>query len=203
VAREQPSPEVVFEVISPRSPGAEWAEKFAFDDDHGVEEYYLCDPESNLLAIYVRNEGSLMRVRRPWDYVSPRLDIRFERSGPEMMVRRPDGRPFLSFEELQRTQEQTEQRAEQERGQRLQAEQRANRLAELAAGRLPRRNWPNSNGSRAVLIRLDRRASVDCNGWCLRVRTLAARASNPDPKFPGFRVPVSRCPPSREGESVP
>jgi hypothetical protein len=94
-------------------------------DEYGVEEYYLYDPDTNLLQIFVRRGEVLALVRQVRDYVSARLGIRFDLSGPEMVVRRADGRPFLSFEELEAAREQERQRADQ-------AEQRASRLAELS-----------------------------------------------------------------------
>jgi Uma2 family endonuclease len=116
---------VVFEVLSPSNTGAEMADKLAFYDDYGVEEYYLYDPESNRLHGYVRRGEVLIRVRKMNGFVSPRLGIRFDLSGPELVVRYPDGRPFLTFEELDAQRVQAEQRAQQ-------AEQRAARIAELS-----------------------------------------------------------------------
>src|SRR5438270_402083 len=37
---------VVFDVLSPRTNGPEWVDKLAFYDEHGVEEYYVYDPET-------------------------------------------------------------------------------------------------------------------------------------------------------------
>jgi len=123
---------VVFEVLSPSNTGAEMADKLAFYDDYGVEEYYLYDPVSNRLHGYVRGGEVLIRVRRMNGFISPRLAIRFDLSGPELVVRYPDGRPFLTFEELEAERVQAEQRAEQEKQRADQAEQRAARLAELS-----------------------------------------------------------------------
>jgi hypothetical protein len=115
---------VVFEVLSPKNTVTEMANKFAFYEDHGVEEYYIYDPQSNLLQVFVRRGEVLVRVRRVADFVSPRLGIRFELSGPEMVVYYPNGRRFLTFEELEAERINAEQRADK-------AEQRAERMAEL------------------------------------------------------------------------
>jgi Uma2 family endonuclease len=123
---------VVFEILSPENTVVEMANKFDFYEEHGVEEYYLYDPDTNRLYIYVRRGEVLARVRQVRDFASPRLGIRFDLSGPEMVVRRPDGRPFLTFEELETARQQAEQRVEYEQRQRQQAEQRAARLAELS-----------------------------------------------------------------------
>src|SRR5262249_53432139 len=91
---------VVFEVLSPGNTPLEMMDKLAFYEDYGVEEYYIYDPDSNRLVGYLRRGELLVRVRPMDGFVSPRLGIRFELSGPELVVRYPDGRPFLTFEEL-------------------------------------------------------------------------------------------------------
>jgi Uma2 family endonuclease len=130
---------VVFEVLSPSNTHIEMADKQLFYDEHGVEEYYVYHPEAPYLEVYVRQGDSLRRMRPVTGFVSPRLQIRFNLSGPEMVVFRPDGQRFLTFEELEaeRVGERqqrvvAEQQAEQERQQRLAAEQRVARLAELS-----------------------------------------------------------------------
>jgi Uma2 family endonuclease len=137
---------VVFEVLSPGNTVAEMAAKLAFYDDHGVEEYYIYDPDNNYLQIFVRRGEVLARVRKVADYVSRRLGIRFDLSGPEMVVYHPDGRHFFTFEELAVAQfraerrvdqekqraDQEKQRGDQEKQRADQAEQRASRLAELS-----------------------------------------------------------------------
>jgi Uma2 family endonuclease len=137
---------VVFEILSPNNTVVEMVNKFAFYEEYGVEEYYLYDPDSNTLQIYVRRGEALIRVRQVQGFRSPRLGIHFDLSGPEMVVRRPDGRPFLTFEELQAAHEreqhqrlqaeqradQAEQRADQAQQRADQVQQRAARLAELS-----------------------------------------------------------------------
>jgi Uma2 family endonuclease len=91
---------VVFEILSPSSTVQEMTDKFAFYEEHGVEEYYLYDPERNRLVVYLRRGEVLARIRRVDGFVSPRLGIRFGLSGPEMVVFYPDGRRFRTFEEV-------------------------------------------------------------------------------------------------------
>src|SRR5437764_12747594 len=67
---------------------------------------------------FVRRGDVLRRVRPVDGWVSPRLGVRFDLSGPELVIHRPDGRRFLTFEELEAARER--------------AEQRATRLAELS-----------------------------------------------------------------------
>jgi Uma2 family endonuclease len=128
---------VVIEVLSPKNSYTEMADKFSFYEEHGAEEYYVYDPDENRLHGFERRGEVLARVRKINGFVSPRLGIRFDLSGPDLVVRYPNGRPFLPVEEI-------EAEREREHQQRLAAEQRADkaeqrlvRLAEL--GRKARR----------------------------------------------------------------
>ncbi|UBF27698.1 Uma2 family endonuclease [Kovacikia minuta CCNUW1] len=124
------APQVVFEILSPSNRPTEMDKKLLFYDRHGVEEYYLYDPDTNELEGWLRIEGYLDLIESIADYVSPRLGIRFDRSGEELQIYRPDGDRFLSYTEIARRLEQERQRAEQERQRAEQAEERAARLAE-------------------------------------------------------------------------
>lgn len=137
---------VVFEILSPGNSEAEMEGKLAFYEIHGVEEYYVYDPDNNELLVYLRRGKVLRRAKTVKNFVSPRLGIRFDLSGAEMVVYRPDNRPFLTFEELEAEREASESRAQQLEKQfkksekrasqaeqrALEAEQRAARLAELS-----------------------------------------------------------------------
>ena len=129
---------VVFEVLSPGNTFVEMDDKQAFYEEYGVEEYYIYDPDANRLMVFLRRGSVLLRVRPVTDFVSPRLGIRFALSGPEMVVYRPDGRPFLTFEELETARSQAEQRASAAEQRAGQAEQRANQ-AEQRAGQAEQR----------------------------------------------------------------
>ncbi len=120
---------VVFEVLSPSNTVLEMIEKHAFYDEHGVEEYYIYDPEKNRFFAYVRGVEALVGVRNPENFTSPRLGIRFDLSGLELVVYRPDGRKFLSFEELEAERERDRANKAEQRAER--AERRVERLAEL------------------------------------------------------------------------
>lgn len=115
---------VVFEILSPSNTVMEMDEKLDFYDEYGVEEYYLYDPDRNRLAGFVRKGEAFRKVRPILNHVSPRLGIRFDLSGPELVVYHPDGRRFLSFEELDAEVGKLRQRADQ-------AERVAARLREL------------------------------------------------------------------------
>jgi Uma2 family endonuclease len=122
---------VVFEILSPGNTHDEMIDKFAFYEEYGVEEYYIYNPDTNRLWIYTRRGTTLALVRPVAGFVSPRLKIRFDLSGRELVVYGPDGRQFLTFEELaaERMAEQRQRVAAEQRAD--QAERRAARLAEL------------------------------------------------------------------------
>jgi Uma2 family endonuclease len=152
---------VAFEILSPGNTVIEMADKLFFYDQHGVQEYYVFDPESNGLLVYLRMDGrTLVRERVKDAFVSPLLGIRFDLTGPEMVVFYPDGRRFLTFEDL-------EAEREREQQQRLAAEQRANRAeqnADRAQQRLARlielgRKARRNQASEAELERLEEEAS--------------------------------------------
>jgi Uma2 family endonuclease len=121
----------VFEVLSPGNSVTEMMDKHAFYEEHGVEEYYVYDPDANRLHAFLRRGEVLVRVRKLAGFVSPRLGIRFDLSGEEMAVYGPDGRRFLTFEEMQAERERERQRAEQAERRADEIGRRGARLAEL------------------------------------------------------------------------
>jgi Uma2 family endonuclease len=133
------NPQVVFEVLSPSNRGAEMARKFRFYDRHGVEEYYIYDPDDNTWAGFAREGGGLSEIGGLEAWVSPRLGIRFDLEAPEMRVLRPDGKPFLTYRELaaeRRQEEEARKREEEARKREEEArkrEEEARRQAEQRA----------------------------------------------------------------------
>jgi Putative restriction endonuclease len=123
---------VVFEVLSPGNTFDEMIDKYVFYEEYGGEEYYIYEPDRNRLHAYLRRGEVLLRQRDLQRFVSPRLGIRFDLSGSEMVVYHPDGRRFLTFEELEALREEAQRQAEQAQQQAEQAQQRAARLAELS-----------------------------------------------------------------------
>jgi hypothetical protein len=124
------APQVVFEVLSPGNRLEEMIRKFDFYERHGVEEYYVYDPEDVQLTVYLRVNGRLRTVFPLRNYTSPRLRIRFDLSGDELVVYGPDGQRFLTFLELGK------RRAEAERENaelQARAEQARREAAEAAA----------------------------------------------------------------------
>ncbi|MFQ3682258.1 Uma2 family endonuclease [Roseiflexus sp.] len=127
---DQP-PQVVFEALSPGNTLVEMARTFAFYDRYGVDEYYLIDPAHGEAVGWVRQDGKLTVVDEMDGWVSPRLGVRFATGAGEVRLWYPDGRPFLTFEELAQARAQAEARA-QEAEERAQAEAEA-RAAEARA----------------------------------------------------------------------
>jgi Uma2 family endonuclease len=121
------APQVVFEILSPGNRAGELSRKFGFYERYGVEEYYIYNPDPPYLELsgFVRGQNQLLEVEAMNGHVSPRLGVRFELGADGLRILRPDGDPFLTFEELGRRAEQERQRAEQERQRAEQERQRA------------------------------------------------------------------------------
>jgi Uma2 family endonuclease len=94
------APQVVFEVLSPNNRPAEMGRKLKFYEKHGVDEYYLYDPDHNLLSGWRRVGDALQEIAKLDGWISPTLGIRFDLSGSELTIFGPDGRPFLSYPDL-------------------------------------------------------------------------------------------------------
>jgi hypothetical protein len=132
------APQVVFEVLSPGNTLSEMARKFEFYDQYGVEEYYLIDPERGDASGWVRRAGRLAVIADMNGWVSPVLGVRFTVEGGEVRLFYPDGRPFLTFEELARAKAEAEARAAEAEA-RAKAEAKARAEAEARAARLAER----------------------------------------------------------------
>jgi Uma2 family endonuclease len=151
------APQVVFEVLSPGNRFGQPQRKYDFYEQYGVEEYYIYDPNRQMLDGFRRAGRVLEEIPEMNGWGSPRLGIRFDMSSGDLQIFRPDGRPFATYlelaaqreeerrakeeerrakeeerrarEEERRAREQAQQRAEQERQARELAEQKAERLA--------------------------------------------------------------------------
>ncbi len=113
-------PQVVFEILSPGNRKTEMEKKLLFYERHGVEEYYLYDPDTNNLEGWIRTEGYLENIDSLENWVSPRSGVRFDLAGAELQIFRPDGARFLSYTEIAQQAEQSRLEAEQSK---LEAEQ--------------------------------------------------------------------------------
>jgi Uma2 family endonuclease len=178
-------PQVVFEVLGPSNTPKEMAEKRQFYFGHGAEEYYEFDPEAGTWTGFAADPstGAPEPVPNMDGHVSPRLGMRFAFRPMELLVFRPDGSRFLSFQELndraedeRRRAETAEQRAEAER-RRAEDERRRAETAEQRAEDERRR----AETSRQELD-VERRRAERQQAEADRLRTLLRAAGlDPDP----------------------
>lgn len=129
---ENISPQVVFEILSPSNSRDEMDRKLIFYDRHGVEEYYIYNPDLNELRGWLRGEDGLDAIALMVDWVSSRLHIRFDLSGDKLQIYRPDGSKFFSYLEICQLLENQRQRTEQAE----EALQQERRRSQLLAERL-------------------------------------------------------------------
>ncbi|BAZ89607.1 hypothetical protein NIES932_10880 [Raphidiopsis curvata NIES-932] len=125
-------PQVVFEILSPSNSDGEMDKKKLFYLKHGVEEYYVYDPDGISLEVSIRENNSFKEIENFTTWTSPRLKIRFDMTQDELVIYYPDGSRFLSPVELSNyaeqerfLKEQETQRAEHERLLKEQETQRA------------------------------------------------------------------------------
>ncbi|WP_219725849.1 Uma2 family endonuclease, partial [Cylindrospermopsis raciborskii] len=118
-------PQVVFEILSPGNNNTEMDRKKLFYLEHGVEEYYVYNPDKISLEVSIRENNSFKEIENFTTWTSPRLKIRFDMTQDELVIYYPDGSKFLSPVELSNYAEQETQRAEQERFLKEQETQRA------------------------------------------------------------------------------
>ena len=101
-------PHVVFEVVSPCNTKAELIEKGDFYETYGVEEYYIFDPIRSILGGYQRRGTEWVPIPNMMNWVSPRLGVRFQLDGKDLVLEGPDGRRFVSLAETDRQRQQAE-----------------------------------------------------------------------------------------------
>ncbi|MEL6455409.1 MAG: Uma2 family endonuclease, partial [Cyanobacteria bacterium J06623_5] len=116
-------------ILSPSNTRKEMEQKLLFFNRHGVDEYYLYDTESKETSVFLRSEFGLDHIADMSGWVSPLLNIQFDTSGDELVLQRPDGEPFVSFEEATQKAEAATQKAEAATQKAEAAEQKAAKLA--------------------------------------------------------------------------
>jgi Uma2 family endonuclease len=119
------APQVVFEILSPGNRLAEMAKKFRFYEQHGVEEYYIYDPDRIDLNGWLRSNETLEVIESVDNWVSPRLGIQFVVQTDTLILYHPNGDAFQSYQQLNDLRREAQQQAEQERQQAEQERQRA------------------------------------------------------------------------------
>jgi Uma2 family endonuclease len=129
------APQVVCEILSPGNRPGELALKFQFYDWHGVEEYYLYDPDKGDLNGWMRRAGKLQIIETMQGWVSPRLGVRFELRDGMLDLIAPDGRHLETYVEVMARAAEERLRAEEAEAHAAEEHQRATQ-AEARAARL-------------------------------------------------------------------
>jgi hypothetical protein len=95
-------PQVVFEILSRGNRAGEMERKFQFYERHGVEEYYIYDPDRGDLVGWRRIGKILEEISKMAGFESPLLKTRFEPGeGPDnLKISGPDGEPFLTYSDM-------------------------------------------------------------------------------------------------------
>jgi Uma2 family endonuclease len=104
------APQVTFEILSPSNRPSDLIRKFQFYERFGVEEYYLYDPDHGVLEGWLRSGAVLEQIPEMQGWVSPRLKVRLELSGMDLLLFGPDGKRFATYLELVAQRNQAEQR---------------------------------------------------------------------------------------------
>ena len=123
-------PQVIFEIISPSNTVDEMDMKLLFFDRYGVEEYYIYDPQLQILRVFLRREEGLRIMPFDQDWTSLRLGIHFQMGEDGLTLYRPDGGAFQTFEETTELLNQANHRAEEANLRAEEAERRSQKLAE-------------------------------------------------------------------------
>ena len=104
-------PQVVFEVMSPGNTFGEMARKLRFYERYGVEEYYLYDPDRGTLNGWLRHQDRLVEIDAMIGWISPRLKVRFDLEGNDLVLYDPDDARFVFYVELHQRAGLAEERA--------------------------------------------------------------------------------------------
>ena len=116
-------PQVTFEFMSESNSKHEVeVVKRDFYQKHGVEEYYVHDPDRGTLKGWLREGARLQPIESINGWVSPRLGIRFELVDGDLQLYYPNGEPVVTYVELMQQREQAQSRLEQARRRKEQVE---------------------------------------------------------------------------------
>jgi len=125
-------PQVTFEFVSKNNSVQEVeVKKLAFYEKHGVEEYYIHDPEQGTLKGWLRQGERLEPIESMNGWVSPRLGIRFELVDGDLRLYYPNGKRFATYLETIEQWERAELERDRERQLKEQEQQRADREQQL------------------------------------------------------------------------
>ncbi len=94
------APQVIFEILSPGNRTWEMEQKLLFYERHGVQEYYVYDPEMIELSGWLREKDELREIMPINGWTSRLLGIRFVLQPSTLEIFDPENRPFLTYLEL-------------------------------------------------------------------------------------------------------
>jgi Uma2 family endonuclease len=91
------APQIAFEILSPGNTLLEMARKFEFYEEHGIEEYYIYNPDTYDFSAWQRRDGKLRVAEFTSELTSPRMGIRFIVPDPPapLEIYHPNGRRFV------------------------------------------------------------------------------------------------------------
>jgi Uma2 family endonuclease len=107
------APQVIFEILSPGNRTWEMEQKLLFYERHGVQEYYVYDPEMIELSGWSREKDELREIPQINGWTSHLLGIRFVLKPSTLEIFDPDGHPFLTYLELVEQRDQFAQQRDQ------------------------------------------------------------------------------------------
>lgn len=85
-------PALAVEVLSPSNTYSEMTRKRLFYDHHGVDEYWVFEPQAGTLEVWVREAGHLVAVLDPAaGWVSPTTGVHVRVEGVDLIVHDADG----------------------------------------------------------------------------------------------------------------
>ncbi|MTJ54843.1 Uma2 family endonuclease, partial [Anabaena sp. UHCC 0253] len=105
-------PQVVFEILSLGNRTSAMINKSLFYQRYGVEEYYIYDPDTLELSGFVHSEDGFVAIEDIYNWVSPRLGIRFQITSDNLEIYYPDGNKFLTSVEFDQLAKQERQEKE-------------------------------------------------------------------------------------------
>lgn len=94
------APQIVFEILSHTNTKKEMKEKLEFYERYKVQEYYVYDPQHETLEGYIYQGDKLLPIAQVFGWTSPLLKIRFERSNGTLVIISPNGKEFISWQNL-------------------------------------------------------------------------------------------------------
>ena len=110
-------PQFIVEVWSPTNTLKDMLEKRAFYEKYGCLEYIEIEPETETLAVWMRELDRLEPITIEHEWISPLLGVRFVQEWQQLNVYLPNGERFLTDEErrhLEAEREETIRRAQRQ-----------------------------------------------------------------------------------------